>query len=305
MGSFEDFFFNHFYFEIWDSILKKFLFIILIFKFEIEILFSWTSFEFFFSSFKIRNFLEIGTIYFWKFMESFFFFHHSSSFKKKKNKFFFWWVDSATHGVLIGGGGILAPFLCHHHFYFFSTSSSSLSLLAPLPLFTTFFLLHFLHFYTISCLENHFSRLPNLMFSISQNIFSNPWVLDHLCDYSLASFFYIFFISAPFLAKKITSLGFQTRFLPSLKIFFSDPWVLDHLWKTLFFFWNPFSNLHLCISMASSHGPTFLTFNGKKYHPSLEWNDEEGLLQDLNSQLHTHPKRISRWAHFLLFFCCW
>ena len=147
--------------------------------------------NFFFSSFKIRNFLEIGTIYFWKFMESFFFFHHSSSFKKKKNKFFFWWVDSATHGVLIGGGGeIWAPFLCHHHFYFFSTSSSSLSLLAPLPLFTSFFLLHFLHFYTISCLENHFSRLPNFIFSISQNIFSNPWVLDHLCETHFLKFIF-------------------------------------------------------------------------------------------------------------------
>ena len=32
--------------------------------------------------------------------------------------------------------------------------------------------------------------------------------------------------------------------------------------------------------MASSNGPSFLTFNLKKYHPSLEWNDGEGLLQD-------------------------
>ncbi|KAL0005287.1 hypothetical protein SO802_012848 [Lithocarpus litseifolius] len=32
--------------------------------------------------------------------------------------------------------------------------------------------------------------------------------------------------------------------------------------------------------MASSNGPSFLTFNGKKYHPSLEWNEEEGLLRD-------------------------
>ena len=129
MGSFEDFFFNHFYFEIWDSILKKFLFIILIFKFEIEILFSWTSFEIFF---------------------------------------------------------IFLP----SKFENFSTSSSSLSLLAPLPLFTSFFLLHFLHFYTISCLENHFSRLPNLIFSISQNIFSNPWVLDHLCETHFLKFIF-------------------------------------------------------------------------------------------------------------------
>ncbi|KAK9998200.1 hypothetical protein SO802_017803 [Lithocarpus litseifolius] len=33
--------------------------------------------------------------------------------------------------------------------------------------------------------------------------------------------------------------------------------------------------------MASPHGPPYyLTFNGKKYHPSIEWNDEEGLLQN-------------------------
>ena len=34
---------------------------------------------------------------------------------------------------------------------------------------------------------------------------------------------------------------------------------------------------------SSSNKPSFLTFHGKKkkkYHPSLEWNDEEELLQD-------------------------
>ena len=195
----------------------------------------------------------------------------------------------------------MAPFLCHHHFYFFSTSSSSLSLLPPLPLFTSFFLLHFLHFYTISCLENHFSRLPNLIFSISQNIFSNPWVLDHLCDYSLASFFYIFFISAPFLAKKITSLGFQTWFFPSLKISFQILEFLTIFMKPIF--WNSFSfEAHLCISMASPHGPTSLTFNGKKYHPSLEWKDEEGLLQDPSTHARHSSKKDFKWAYFFAFF---
>ena len=90
----------------------------------------------------------------------------------------------------MGGGGFWPPFYVIIIFIFFSTSSSSLSLLAPLPLFTSFFLLHFLHFYTISCLENHFSRLPNLIFSISQNIFSNPWVLDHLCETHFLKFIF-------------------------------------------------------------------------------------------------------------------
>ncbi|KAK9998020.1 hypothetical protein SO802_017623 [Lithocarpus litseifolius] len=31
---------------------------------------------------------------------------------------------------------------------------------------------------------------------------------------------------------------------------------------------------------SSSNGPSFLTFHSKKYDPSFEWNDEEGLLQD-------------------------
>ena len=227
-------------------------------------------------SFKIWNFLEVDIIYliFWEILEFlFYFFNHSfiyffiihSSFHfiiffLKEIYFFWWWVDSVNSikheltqklmwGFNWGGGGNLAPFsLC---FPFFTL------------LLHSFFFLHchysqassfFLHFHTISCLENHFSRLPNSISSIPQNIFFQ--ILEFL-------------------------------------IIFAKPF---------FFFWNPFSNLHLCISMASSHGPTFLTFNGKKYHPSLEWNDEEGLLQDLKSQLHTHPKRISRWAHFLLFF---
>jgi len=40
------------------------------------------------------------------------------------------------------------------------------------------------------------------------------------------------------------------------------------------------TSISFAFSMASPHGPSFLTFNGKKYHPSLEWDEEEGLLQD-------------------------
>ena len=46
-------------------------------------------------------------------------------------------------------------------------------------------------------------------------------------------------------------------------------------------FWIPSPNFHFfALIMASSKTPSSLTFNGKKYHPSLEWNEEEGLLQD-------------------------
>ena len=40
---------------------------------------------------------------------------------------------------------------------------------------------------------------------------------------------------------------------------------------------------------SSSNGPSFLTSHGKKYHPSFEWNDEEGLLQDPKTHApHSH-----------------
>ena len=59
-----------------------------------------------------------------------------------------------------------------------------------------------------------------------------------------------------------------------------DPWVFEYPWKT--HFWNPFSNLHLLLSfMAFPPGPPkFRIFHGKRYNPSIEWNDEERLLQD-------------------------
>ena len=54
--------------------------------------------------------------------------------------------------------------------------------------------------------------------------------------------------------------------------------------------------------MASPHGPTyFLTFNGKKYHPSLEWNDEDGLLQDPSNHAPHSSKKDFKVSSF--FFC--
>ena len=54
--------------------------------------------------------------------------------------------------------------------------------------------------------------------------------------------------------------------------------------------------------MASPHGQTyFLTFNGKKYHPFLEWNDEEGLLQDpSNHALYSSKKDFKVRSYILL-----
>ena len=53
--------------------------------------------------------------------------------------------------------------------------------------------------------------------------------------------------------------------------------------------------------MASPYGPPyFLTFNGKKYHPLIEWNDEEGLLHDLS----THAPHSSKKDFKVSFFFC-
>ena len=39
--------------------------------------------------------------------------------------------------------------------------------------------------------------------------------------------------------------------------------------------------IFLCIKKASSSkGSSFLTFHGKKYDPTFDWHDEDGLLQD-------------------------
>ena len=51
-----------------------------------------------------------------------------------------------------------------------------------------------------------------------------------------------------------------------------------------------FKHIFLCINTASSsNGSSFLTFPGKKYNPTFDWHDEEGLLQD--------PKTHAPYSH--------
>ena len=114
-------------------------------------------------------------------------------------------------------------FFCFIFFCFFLFSLP----LPPFLLFQSSFPLDFLFYHTISCLENQFSRLPNLIFIISLKI--------------------------------------------SL-----DLWVFEHLWKTHFQTFNFF----LSSMVLPPRPPKFLTFHGKRYDPSIEWIDEEGLLQD-------------------------
>ena len=47
--------------------------------------------------------------------------------------------------------------------------------------------------------------------------------------------------------------------------------------------------------------PYFFTFNGKKYHPSLEWNDEEGLLQDPSNHNPHSSKKDFKLSSFFCF----
>ena len=69
---------------------------------------------------------------------------------------------------------------------------------------------------------------------------------------------------------------------------------------------NPFSNLQLFLSsmVLPPRPPKFLTFHGKSYDPSIEWIDEEGLLQDpLNHApypIHQRPQ-----GEFIAFCFCW
>ena len=53
--------------------------------------------------------------------------------------------------------------------------------------------------------------------------------------------------------------------------------------------------------MASSKGPSFLTFNGKNIIHPLNGMRKRGSFKTLRPILHT-PKKTSRWAHFLDFF---
>ena len=123
----------------------------------------------------------------------------------------------------------------------------------------------------------HFSCLFLFFFLFC---FLLPPPFFHRCYYSPSSSTWFFFFTPPFPLSKITFLNFSTFLYSSPSIFFQIL-VFGHLCYTPIL-WNPFPNFHfLCTTMpSSSNGPSFLTFHGKKYHPSLEWNDEEGLLQD-------------------------
>ena len=93
-----------------------------------------------------------------------------------------------------------------------------------------------------------------------------------------------------FFSKKNTFLSFSTSLYSSPSIFFRSLCSCALLLHT-HFWWNPLSNpSFLCTKMSSSsNGPSFLTSHEKKYHPSFEWNDEEGLFQDPKSYApHSH-----------------
>ena len=102
-----------------------------------------------------------------------------------------------------------------------------------------------------------------------------------------------------FFSKKITFLSFSTflhsspsisfKILVFLVIFATHPFYETHF-QTFFFFALPMA--------SSSNRPSFLTFNGIKYHPSPEWNDEEGLLQDRK----THAPHSKLIFYFFIFF---
>ena len=102
-----------------------------------------------------------------------------------------------------------------------------------------------------------------------------------------------------FFSKKITFLSFSTflhsspsiafQILVFLVIFATHPFCETHF-QTFFFFALPMA--------SSSNRPSFLTFNGIKYHPSPEWNDEEGLLQDRK----THAPHSKLIFYFLFLF---
>ena len=78
-----------------------------------------------------------------------------------------------------------------------------------------------------------------------------------------------------------------------LSTFATHPFLVEPIFKPIL----------LCIKMSSSsNGSSFLTFHGKKYDPTFDWHDEEGLLQD--------PKTHAPYSHmeiklsvFLGFLC--
>ena len=81
----------------------------------------------------------------------------------------------------------------------------------------------------------------------------------------------------------------------------SDLCVLDHLCNKPIFLKPISTPPFFASSVAFSKGPSFLTFNRKKYHPSLEWSEEERLLQDPK----THAPHSKKDFKVSSFFLCW
>ena len=115
----------------------------------------------------------------------------------------------------------------------------------------------------VQILAPHLSCLSFLLFC---------FLLRHIS--SIITLF-IFFLHLIFLHLTISSQPSFTR-LPQYFLRSLCSWALlphTHFW------WNPFSNpSFLCTNMSSSNGSSFLTFYGKKYDPTFDWNDKEGLL---------------------------
>ena len=82
--------------------------------------------------------------------------------------------------------------------------------LPPFLLFQSSFPLDFLFYHTISCLENQFSRLPNLIFIISLKISSDLWGFEHLWKTHFQTFNF-FFLPWYFLLGHLSSSHFMGR----------------------------------------------------------------------------------------------
>ena len=81
-----------------------------------------------------------------------------------------------------------------------------------------------------------------------------------------------------------------------LTIFATNPFFETHLQTFIFFFF-----LHCQWHLPM--GLPFLLLMGKKYHPSLEWNEEEGLLQDPKTHAPHSKKRLQ--GELIFWFLCW
>ena len=135
-----------------------------------------------------------------------------------------------------------------------------------------------------------FLLLPSSLFSFPPlSPFTLPFHLHFLLHYTIYSLKNHF--------PKLLNLPL----LISLNIFL-DPRVLGHFFYTPIFV-IPISKLSFFFALpmaSSSNRPSFLTFNGKKYHPSLDWNDEEGLLQDPKTHVaHSMDFKVRGFFFFL------